>query len=258
MATNKELFEMRAYYENHDSKKDTVIFKSMESKFNCSYRTLKRYKKEYGWSNKIKNGQKSSEPYPEVVKEEIVISQPKESKKKEKARDTFIPNQARLNRIKSLGNRSKDDNSEIRLDMISEMLLQGARPIDIKHFIKKEHLNISEPNNIWKGYSFEVDFPEDIKIVRDRMINSYKLDIEMEEALYMQRNHLLFAKALKAEAYLVAIKIENDRVAHIEKFRGTTLIDKLKKTQNELHLTEAQMLKLIDDVRSRQSEPIPD
>lgn len=250
---------MRAYYENHDSNKDVVIFKSMTEKFDMSERSLKRLKKKYGWSNRQKTGVKSKVTYPEVKPKVELKEKTNEVKqeKKPKEKKNIIPDPQRLTLLQNLGRKSKTGDREMQIDLLSEMLLQGARPIDIKHFIKQQKQSLKE-NNIWSEYDFEKQFSSDLKHIRDHMINSYRLDIELEESLYMHRNHFLFSKAVKEGAYLAAQKIENDRIAHIEKFRGTTLVDKLRRLQKEHSLTESQIIKLIDDVRRNSTESIPE
>lgn len=272
MANDKDqlLLELKVFYENHPSSKDVEIFKDMASKFDGSTRTYKRYKKKYGWHNKTKDegGSEKTREKSAITKQRptarLVTKQGSKSTpppQRKKRTEAFVPDKQRVESIRQKGIAQQKEAEEAeyvdfhptRVDLVRELVTQGARMIDLSHYIDAR---IRLGDQIWRDFD-KGTLGDLLEEVREAVVKSYTFDVEYEFSQHFNRLELLFASAIKNGNEGVALKIQESRINSIRGFYETLNIDRLRRQGRERVLSTSEMIDEIDKIKELIDEPKP-
>jgi len=219
------------YYRSRRDVKDTVVFKDMAKEFNVSVRTLKRYKKKFSWDRDVIGTKSNKERGDLNINTEVKKKEPKEDNKGKKKKD---PRQAQKQYKEVSGpvtpimDTSKDIVDSIRwrqgVEQVSEMLIQGFRPNEIKQGIVKKK---EKDDDFWSHFS-NGDIEYIVECGRESIINDNYIDVSLEAARFGPRMEYLFRKAIEGKDYMTALRVEVTKMDVITKIYGTINPDKIK------------------------------
>ena len=210
MSKEEELIRLKKYYDKYkDDKSDNEIIAKMAKVFKQSERTLWRKKKL--WNNEV------------LIKEVVKKKKARIAAEKAEPVKVSLPSIAKTQKIEIPGDEKitnddpifqeinpselvivkdrdfqKAESSEKEMNLIIELLIQGARIPDIKKFFNKnQYLDEQDQLNNKKHTITNDNVLKHIVYAREWIINNTVVDLRLSASISIQRLELVFSKALK-------------------------------------------------------------